>query len=347
MGGALRFQQIAPFQKHLQTSLQMSQAPKAYLIVYAQREERRRILENIIENLQKTFEGASASFLDAEEVPWSQVADQLNTRSFFASHVIVVWDGIKQLSDKAQEAVLHYLQHPSDSAFLLLGGESAKVFSKVYKDAKQELVVLDLSEEKPWDKQKRLQQEILMKLASEKKKITPDALSHLFLLCGNDAVALESEINKCLCFIGDRTTIQEQDVLSIGSCSVSANGWQIAEQVIWDAEAEIPFPSIDLSFLLPFIGQMRFQLQQGRLLELYIHKGLSPEQISEALPSIRPAQLQKRLAKVRSRGFGYFEKALAELFEIELLAKNSSLSPRILFDLLLSKLLFLKQPYAK
>ena len=52
---------------------------------------------------------------------------------------------------------------------------------------------------------------------------------------------------------------------------------------------------------------------------------------------------QKISGALRLRKMAYFDKALEDLYDVELLAKNSNLTPSLLFDLLQTKLTYLKQ----
>ncbi len=343
MGGPLKFLQFAALQKHLHSSASLNQLPRSYLIIHSQREERRRVLENLKDEILNYYKDATSIFFDAEQISWGQVHESLMTPSLFGEEEIVIWNGLKSLPEQVIEKSIEYILAPSSRAFFIMGAESSKGFADLYQKAKKELVLLDFSEEKPWDKQKRVHQEMMLLIKKEGKIISSDAFSRLVFLCGSDPLPLESEINKIIAYVGDRKEITEKDVSAIASPSSVATGWQLSEGLVWGDTLSMPHASLDLSFLLAFIGQVRFYLQQGRQVGWCLQQKMTPDEISKVLPQIKSSQLQKISASLRLRKMVYFDEALQILSEVELLSKNSNLSSVFLFDLLQTKLTHLKK----
>ncbi len=343
MGCRLKFQQFSSLQKHIQDSFSLKQPSKSYLVIHPQREERRRILENISQELKIHNLGAEALFFEAEQSEWGQVYESLMTPSLFGDDEIVIWNGLKNLSDQVLAKSLEYILNPSPKAFFLMGAESSKGFLDLYQKAKKELVLLDFSEEKPWDKEKRVQQEMIQLVRKEGKVLHPEAFNRLIFLCGLEPLILESELIKIMTYVGDRKEILEKDVNAISSASASATGWQLSEGLVWGEALSMPSSAIDLTFLLSFFGQVRFYLNQGRQLGWCLQQKMNSEEISKYLPQLKPAQFQKISLALRLRKMAYFDAALLALYEIELLSKNSSISAFFLFDLLQIKLTYLKQ----
>jgi DNA polymerase III delta subunit len=269
------------------------------------------------------------------------------TPSLFGEEEIIVWDGLKNLPELVLEKMANYVKHPSSRSFLLLGAETSKGFTEFYQKSKQELILLDFSEEKPWDKQKRVQQELVQRAQQEGKRLTPGAVTRLCDLCGFDPLLLEQEFAKISTYVGARKEIEERDVEKIGSFSHVATGWQIAEGLVWGKTVFVAPSLVDLSFLLALIGQVRFYLQQGRQLGWCLEQRKSPEEIGKILPQLRSTQMQKLTTSLKTRKMPYFDEALDVLFEVELLSKNSNLSPVALLDLLQMRLTHIKQVYTR
>ena len=339
----MKFQQFAGLQKHIQSSFALKQLPRSYLIVHPQREERRKLLEKVSQEITTYHLTATTTFFEAEKSTWEEVYELLMTPSLFEDEEIVIWNGLKNLSESVLEKNLEYILNPSSKVFFLMGAEGIKGFSDFYQKAKKELVFLDFSEEKPWDKQKRVQQEMVQFVKKEGKNITPDVFARLVFLCGSDPLVLESELTKIMTYLGDRKEILEKDINAIASPSSIATGWQLSEGLVWGDALSMPVASIDLTFLLSFFGQVRFYLQQGRQIGLCLQLKMNAEEISRRLPQVKLPQLQKISNALRRRKMVYFDEALAALYDIEILSKNSNLSPALLFDLLQTKLTHLKQ----
>jgi DNA polymerase III subunit delta len=343
MGCLLKFQQYAALQKHIQDSSSLKQTTRLFLIIHPQREERRKLLENLSGEIKQYNSGATTLFLEAEQVEWGQVHDSLMTPSLFGEDEIVIWNGLKNLSESVLDKIRDYILNPSPSAFFLMGAESAKGFSDLYQKTKKELVLLDFSDEKPWNKEKRVQSEMVRLVQKEGKSILPDAFSRLTFLSGSDPLILESELIKIITYVGDRKEISVKDVDAICASSSIATGWQLSEGLVWEDTLSLSETSIDLTFLLSFLGQVRFYLQQGRQVGWCLQQKKDFEETSKFLPQLKIAQFQKVRSALRSRKMAYFDAALESLYEVELLSKNSNMTPAFLFNLLQTKLTHLKQ----
>ena len=99
--------------------------------------------------------------------------------------------------------------------------------------------------------------------------------------------------------------------------------------------------------MLALLGQVRFYLQQGRQLGWCLEQKKTAEEISKILPQLRSTQMQKLTTSLKTRKMPYFNEALDILYEVELLAKNSNLSPVALLDLLQMRLTHVKQIYTR
>ncbi|MBX9924311.1 MAG: hypothetical protein K2Y01_09395 [Rhabdochlamydiaceae bacterium] len=343
----MKFQQWTFLQKHIGSSSSLKQCPRSYLVIHSQREERRSYLEKLGHEILLHHPKASLVFFESEQTSWGQIYETLMTPSLFGEQEIIVWDGLKNLPEQVLEKMLKYISSPSSRSFLLLGAETSKGFTEFYQKAKQELVLLDFSEEKPWDKQKRVQQELIQKAQKEGKRLSPNAVTYLCELCSFDPLLLDQEFLKVATFVGDRKEIEQQDVEKICSSSSAATGWQIAEGLVWGKALFVSPSLVDLSFLLALLGQVRFYLQQGRQLGWCLEQKKTAEEISKILPQLRSTQMQKLTTSLKTRKMPYFNEALDILYEVEMLAKNSNLSPVALLDLLQMRLTHVKQIYTR
>jgi len=333
MGYAVKFQNVGALEQYIETG----GGVKSYLILHSERDERRKLLEKTAEKIAG-FSKAEISF--SEEREWDFVYHSLSAPSLFGTGEVVVWDGCKNISEKNFDRILKYIQNPSPWAVLLIGAESFKVFSSLYAKAAKELAVLDLGEEKPWEKEKRQQLELLKIVRKEGKNITPGALARLRSL-SRDSVMLESELAKVLCYVGDAASVTEKDVDAVTTSS-SSIGWQAAEQLLW--EKGTAYETSDLSAVLGLVGQVRFLLTQARQVRWMQREGKSEEEIMKHL-SLRPAALQKILLRIKTCKAEYFESAMNALYDVEIFGKNANLDPEFLLGYLRIKLSELRKNY--
>lgn len=221
-----------------------------------------------------------------------------------------------------EEALLRYIERPDPQTFLLLGTKETKSLADA---AKKDVAWLDLSQEKPWEKEKRLLTVLQEQISQASKIALPDLLPKLLERIGTDWQTLSQELSKLIAFSGNKKEISSKDLEQISSSPKTKTLWQISEEIIWGKTAFLDYPVLDNSEALTLLGALRYQVQLG--LQLHCHPNHAP------LPShIKPYQAQKygQLAKFKPQA--YFEQGLLALFEIEQLLKTSSVNPRLLFS---------------
>lgn len=333
----MKFQSWPAFGKHLKESTPDHLSP-IYLIIAPCSYERRKICDKIVSCIKRQDPNVEPHHCDAAAVNFHEMIDQLNARSLFGSSTIVICDGLEKLKKSGWEPLLSYVQNPSLFSHLILGSASAKNTADLYQKGKKELVVLDLSDEKPWDRKARFHRYITEYALKEKKSLSPDAAAYLLEHIGLDLPCLEQELIKLICYVGERNVISMNDVTAICAVEKSLSTWQLSEMIIWEGKKVAPPLGIDLSWLLPFLGQLRYQLQIGLQLSVMSDAHMLIGDMARQLPQLKGALFDKRLAVAKQKGQNYFRMHLRHLFEIEMLAKNSGGTAQLLFDLLTAKL---------
>ena len=339
----MKFQNLPSFEKHLHSSTVVS----TYVVACSDSDERGKILSSIAQWLRKKHPGSEVlgSFGSSEK--FQTIIENLSTQPLFSSHIIVGINNGSELTKKERAELEGFITKPSKFAFLVMGASSLKDFSAVCNTAKNDIVVLDLSQEKTWDRQRRLQQWLMDRCAKEGKKISQPVASEILEACGPDIMLLEQELLKIIAYVGESSTISSEDVKKIGVNYVLPTGWNMAESVVWEAKAPIKDPSFSLSDLLPLVGQVRYHLQLLRQFAVYLSQGQSREEISAHFPQVRQNTFDKCMQLISSHHPAYFDEALKSVFKIDLLAKNSSLSADFLWDYLVSQIAQKKAYYAK
>lgn len=332
----MRYQQLPAFEKQLQEAFP-DHLSRIYMVAAPDAFERKNIIKNILAVLQKKETSSSVVFHEANALPIEKILEQLNTLSLFGGANIVVLDGIEKLKKADGETLAGYLEHPSRFAYLILGGASLKSHAGLYQKGKKEVVLIDLAEEKPWDRQRRLKEWILAKAAKEKKTLNADAAAQLLEQIGPDMPALEQELLKLVCFVGERPRIELKDVQTICSSHTVASGWQISEALVWGSRP-LKQDHMDLSTLLALIGQIRYQLQIGHQIEALLSQGVHPHELAGYFPSLKPQTLDKCTNEAQRKKRGFFAHGLKLLFDLELSCKSSSTDPELLYDIFTTRL---------
>ncbi|MCX6990922.1 MAG: hypothetical protein NTX49_07680 [Chlamydiae bacterium] len=339
----MKFQNLASFEKHLHASSVVS----TYIVACSDSDERSKILASIAEWLCKKYPESEVLGSLSSSEKFQSIIENLSTQPLFSSHIIVGINDGSDFSKKERAELEGFITKPSKFAFLVMGASSLKDFSAVCNTAKNDIVVLDLSQEKTWDRQRRLQQWLIDRCIKEGKKISQGVASEILDACGPDIMLLEQELLKIIAYIGASPSISSEDVKNIGVNYVLPTGWNMAESLVWEAKAPIKDPSFSLSDLLPLLGQVRYHLQLLRQFAVYLSQGQSREEISAHFPQVRQNSFDKCMQLACSHNAAYFDEALKCLFKIDLLSKNSSLSADFLWDYLVSQIAQKKAYYAK
>ncbi len=341
----MKYQNLAAFEKHLSQAAKV-QLSRVFLIVSSCPYERKKVVEKITAAIRSRegkidFQTQDGSLGDVQEA-----VDSLNTASLFSGKQVLYLDGIDKLKKNALAPLADYVVAPSPFAYLLLGANSAKSLTELYAKGKKELIACDLSEEKPWDRKDRLKRTLADYTLKEGKRISGDALEYLLENVGLNLPGLEQELEKLIIYAAERSELGIQDVHALCAAQKSLTLWQLAEAIAW----RDPFPkleeNVDLSLLLPLLSQLRTQFQHGLTVSLLLERGTPHVDIAHYLPSVKPAAIDKMLPLAKARKSPFFKRALDLLFDVELMAKNSSFDPALILDLLLTKLTMLKRHYA-
>jgi DNA polymerase-3 subunit delta len=331
----MKYQNVQAFEKHLQEAFP-EHLSRVYMVVGPCDFERKRLIERIVEVIKRKEADLSTVSYQTSNVALSQVFEQLNTRPMLGGQAMVILEEIEKLKKNDCEALAEYLARPSPFAYLILGGASLKGLGELYQKGKKELVLLDLSEEKPWDRERRLKEGLAWQASKAGKQLKADVAAYLLEWIGPDVPSLEQELSKLLCYVGERQKIELDDVRAISSSREKSGGWHLAESLVWTG-ASSPPPS-DLSSLFALIGQIRYHLELGAQFQALLELGVPPQEIATHLPQVRSASFDKFFPIARQKPSGYFQRGLSLLFELELGCKNSAGDPLLLFDLFTAKL---------
>jgi len=328
----VKFSSVVAFDKHLKEAFPAHLAP-IFLVVTPCDYERRKNIDKISSLLQKKDPHLRIVRLSGLESPLEQVKEELLTPSLWGGLTLVVYTE----ADKVKNNAFLGDRFPP-GAHLILGASGFKSVSELYQKGKKDVVALDLSDEKPWEKERRLQDWLLEQARLQQKTLNSDVVHYLMQHLGPDLATLDQELTKLICYVGDKPRIELEDAKAICGTRDLFTGWQLAEKIVWERATALGEKLSDLGFLFPFIGQLRYHLQLGyRLAELVENKA-SPGDIKHHFPTLRPQQLEKFISQARVRRPSFFHRGLEALYHLEFASKSSPLDISVLFDLFQARL---------
>lgn len=291
----------------------MNKRDSNYLVIHPDREERLHILNDLARSVCEHNNQTRVSLFEGN-LSSKEVYAHLMTKPFLEEE-IVIWHGIKDLPSKIEMIIDSYLADPPPWGFFLMGASSLEDLK--FLSHRKNVQVLDYSKEKYWEKRKRFEKSLLEFAQKEGKLLSPHALDALLERIGMDLPVLLQELRKIICFVGQKITIHDVDVIQISSSS-GDDLWRLAENFAYGKLTTLP------SLIEPsFLGQVRFCLQKGRK----IVWALKNQSDMKSFKSID-------IEKVKHLSPSYFDRVLGLLYETEILSKNSSLQFNFLISLL-------------
>ena len=319
----MKFPSIQAFEKHLKVA-----TPEQFFLVVSPTEyERKKVIDKIGAVLNP-IRSVRLSGMDATMI---QVRDELFSPSLWGGVTVVIFDNV----DKVKNLVELFSALPPQT-YLIVGAASFKPLSELYQKGKKEIVAVDLSEEKPWEKERRLQEWLISRAKEEKKVLSHESAVFLVQTLGADLSTLDQEVGKLLCYVGEREKMELADAKAICGTRDLTTGWQLSEKLVWDRPIAIGRKGSDLGFMLPFIGQLRYQFQLGYEIADLIQKKTPFADMKHHFPTVRQLDRYIGIAKVRRSSF--FSRGLQALYELEFSSKSSGLDISLLFDLFQGKI---------
>jgi DNA polymerase-3 subunit delta len=328
----VKFSSISAFDKHLKEAFPHHLAP-IFLLVTPCDYERQKNIDKISSLIQKKDPTVRVVRLSGLESSLEQVKGELMTPSLWGGLTLVIYTEVDKVKNNAALG-----DHFPPGVHLILGASGFKAVSELYQKGKKEVVALDLSDEKPWEKERRLQEWLVEQARLQQKNLHSDVVHYLMQHLGPDLATLDQELTKLICYVGEKNHIALEDAKAICGTRDLFTGWQLAEKIVWERATSLGQKLNDLGFIFPFIGQLRYQLQLGYRLSELLEKKTSPSDIKHHFPTLRPQQLEKFTTQAKARRPVFFHRGLEALFQLEFAAKSSPLDIGVLFDLFQAKL---------
>ena len=164
-----------------------------------------------------------------ERPPPSAVFDELRTLPLMGipGMRLVIVRAADEFIGAHSKAILAYLDRPSRTGVLVLCCKDMDVRSKLAKAIERIGLILDCSTPK-WAGAKDW---LRTKAHTEGKTFTPAAIDALLVAVGPNLVALRSELEKLILYVGDKTTITERDIEELVPQSRSRSIFELSDAI--------------------------------------------------------------------------------------------------------------------
>src|ERR1700733_10583721 len=159
----------------------------------------------------------------------ADLLDELQTNSLFASRRVLHLFHADKLGEKVIEQIKSYFAHPNSSVFLVLSAAAIHRGSSFYKKIEKAGIILDIEEQKPWEKIAALAQYAEEQLSREGLSLDHQLCLQIVERAGVQKLLLQQEIEKLICYMENRRQITQEDVESVCINASSENGWQLGD----------------------------------------------------------------------------------------------------------------------
>ena len=339
----MKYTSLRAFEKHLEEAAP-SHFSNLYLIIAKDsfaRKEAADKLSHILLADQKAPH-FSLKVFQAEQHPMEAVLAELNSGSMFSEKSVLLVQNAEKYSKGVLEKLEPYFLNPSKKTYLVLCIAALTATTTFYKKAEKAGIVLDIPEEKPWEKEKTMQAWLGAQANASGKKMTPQACQALVKQSGTDQATLHQELEKLICYCGDRVEITAQDVAVLCTTVNMETVWQLGEAIFRrDASAALRVSKGMLDDGTAFLGllrQIRSQFQTEFQIACILATGGSATEVTQQFPYMKGQILDRHLHSARNYGKQKFKEGLLLIDATELQAKNSGADTDLLNELLIAKL---------
>lgn len=276
---------------------------------------------------------------DAEKHSIAVILQELESLSFFVKKRMVVIQNADAFDKAATTKLEAYFASPNSSVYLVIVASTLNRATTFYKKAEKVGIVLDIAEEKPWEKEKIVAEWLKTEAAKYKKEISSFTCQRLVKQLGTDQSMLQGELQKLLCYVGDKKEIDERDIAAISISINLENTWQLGEAIFRrDPSTALRIGKAlvaDGTALIALLRQIRSQFQtEYQVCSLLAHGGTAAN-IAQEFTYMKGSILDRHVQQAQGYGMERFKKGLLAIDSTELQAKNSMLDPDFLLERLL------------
>lgn len=311
-----------------------------YLIVAKEAHIREEAVSHL---LKHTAQGdMSVRTFDGSRVQIEELFQEFDTLSFFSKKRIVVLHRLEEMPKPLLKRLESYLSSPHPDVCLIMDAGEINRATNIFKLSEKNGVVLDVPEEKPWEKQRSMQSWLLEQAGKHGCSMAADAAHMMVQQLGTDGLTLSRELEKLVLYIGGRTQITLSDVQAVCGAVNTHTAWQLGDALVQRNAAEalkIGTGLLDdgVSFF-QLIRQIRSQFQTKYQVCSLLTNGGSPADVACEFPYMKGRILDQNCRMAHGYGMARFQKAMLKIDETEAMAKSVTADEYLLTERLIAEL---------
>ncbi|MBJ7449352.1 MAG: hypothetical protein JHC93_03210 [Parachlamydiales bacterium] len=277
----------------------------------------------------------------ADQMTDAQLKEELSFISLFDERRVVLIERLEKL--KKNNLTLLEKETFSPSVIFILCATSLKN-EALNQRAEKEGMLLDLSSEKPWERQDRFLHWIHQMANSLQKKITDEAARKLLQQVGFQPPLLKNELDKLSCFVGQCPQITLNDLMQVCVQMALEPSWHWTNAILQKKAplaCHLGRSQLEAGGSIQgMLVQLRTQFQTSYRLVCLVKEGRNFQDLQREFPQIRGEKaLQQAVYLAEGYGMASLRKGIVSISEIDLLSRSSISDPYLLMDLLIARLL--------
>jgi DNA polymerase-3 subunit delta len=332
----MKYTNIAAFKKELG----QNQAGPLFMILSKENFERKEVVDYLIKALN--IDKESCFHFQGNQTQPEVLHSELNSMGLFATRRLILVCDADKLPKNTLPIILKFLSKPSPDVFLILEAEAFNRSTNFYKEIDSSGVMLDIPELKPKEKATAMLAILREKAAALGKTIDPQVCNLMINQLGTDQALLHHELEKVICYVGDRKNINADDIRAICGTVPQESIWQFGDALFKrDVAAALKMVHgllSDGTHFLSLVRQIRSQFQTKYQVCSILASGGSFSDIEKHFPYMKGFVLDTNVRMAQGYGLESFKKAMIAIDDAELAAKNSQTSSELSAEILIIKL---------
>ncbi|WP_099468836.1 DNA polymerase III subunit delta [Konateibacter massiliensis] len=212
--------------KTLNEDLKNNNFKNMYLL-YGEESYLKRLYKNKLKStLVASDDTMNYSYYEGKGINPNELIDLAETMPFFAEKRVIMIENSGFFKEKCDE-LADYLESPSETTCFVFVENEVDKRGRLFKRVKDKGRAVELN----YQEESSLTKWILGLLGKEEKKITQSAMQLFLSKTGTDMDNIYKELEKLICYVGERESITETDVETICTTRITNNIFDMVSAV--------------------------------------------------------------------------------------------------------------------
>lgn len=212
--------------KSINEDLKNNQFKGVYLL-YGEEAYLKRLYKNKLRAaLTAPDDSMNYTYYEGKGINPNEIIDMAETMPFMAEKRLIVIENSGFFKNKCDE-LADYFEDPSDSTCFVFVEAEVDKRSRLYKRVKERGRIAELNAQD----EKSLVRWIVGSLNRENKKITQSAAALFITKTGADMENIQKELEKLICYVGERDSINIEDVEAICTTVITNNIFEMIDAI--------------------------------------------------------------------------------------------------------------------